>query len=249
MILAFTLNSANNYKELKSVTVSYDNRSLESVRIITEEQKLELYLNEYEAEIKFFAKTFGISEETLLNKLSNDYITLNLLNTDENIGKVLINYLFNLESSESNLFVNTITPCNESKEYILSLINYFSNLYGNVDFEIAAAIAEVESGFSAPSMLNKNNVFGGVASGRLISYKNIEYGILRYIKLLSEGYFAKGLTTVETIGRVYNPTYNEQGVKIAKPTWVNHVNNAMSNYQEILDITNVSEILTLQEAQ
>lgn len=249
MVLAFTLNRANNYKEFKSITVSYDNRALESVRIITEEQKLELYLSEYEAEIKFFANTFGISEETLLNKLSNDYVAINLLNTEENIGKVLINYLFALESSESDLFIKTITPCNKSKDYILSLINYFSNLYGNVDFEIAAAIAEVESGFSAPSMLNKNNVFGGMASGRLIGYKNIEYGILRYIKLLSEGYFAKGLTTVETIGRVYNPMYNEQGVKIAKPTWVSHVNNAMSNYQDILDITNVSEILTLQETQ
>ena len=37
-----------------------------------------------------------------------------------------------------------------------------------------------------------------------------------HIKLLSEGYFGKGLTTVESIGRVYNPMYNENGVKIAK---------------------------------
>ena len=88
-------------------------------------------------------------------------------------------------------------------------------------------------------MLNNNNIFGGMANGRLISYKSIEYGTLMYIKLLSEGYFGKGLNTVELIGIIYNPMFNENGVKVAKPTWVNNVKRAMEKYsvKEKLDVT------------
>ena len=60
-----------------------------------------------------------------------------------------------------------------------------------------------------------------------------------YIKLLSEGYFGKGLNTVELIGIIYNPMFNENGVKVAKPTWVNNVKRAMEKYsvKEKLDVT------------
>ena len=49
-------------------------------------------------------------------------------------------------------------------------------------------------------------------------------------KLLNDGYFNKGLTTIETIGKVYNPTYNSNGIKIAKPSWVKNVTNALDEY-------------------
>lgn len=82
-------------------------------------------------------------------------------------------------------------------------------------------------------MLNKNNIFGGMYNGNLIGYKNIEYGTLKFIKLLSEGYFGKGLVTVEDIGRVYNPMINESGVKTAKPAWVYNVTLAMEDFIEV----------------
>ena len=123
---------------------------------------------------------------------------------------------------------------------------YFSKLYNNVDFSIAAAIVQIESGYTVQSMLNKNNVFGGMSGGGLIKYKNIEYGILSYVKLLSDGYFGKGLTTVEDIGRVYNPTYNENGVKIAKPSWVSKVNNAMTEFVNVNTEISIEEVLAFK---
>jgi len=136
----------------------------------------------------------------------------------------------------STLFNNVRTHGNKDKDYIVRLVKYFSNIYDNVEFTIAAGIANVESGYVSKYMLNKNNIFGGMYNGNLIGYKNIEYGTLQYVKLLSEGYFGKGLTTVEDIGRIYNPMFNESGVKIAKPTWVYNVKLAMENFNDIEDV-------------
>ena len=129
---------------------------------------------------------------------------------------------------------------------MLALLMYFSNIYDNVDFSIAAAIAEIESGYRSSSMLKKNNIFGGMSKGSLIRYKNIEYGILRYVKLLSSGYFGKGLTTVEAIGRVYNPTFNENGEKIAKPSWVANVTKAINNYSDMDQSIDIAEVKSLK---
>ena len=164
----------------------------------------------------------------------------------ENLEYTLSEYLLSLEDNNKELFDNSIDPCDDSKEYMIALLKYFSNIYTNVDFSIAVAIAQIESGFTAQSMLNKNNIFGGMSGGSLIRYKNIEYGILSYIKLLSDGYFGKGLTTVESIGRVYNPTYNEQGVKIAKPSWVSKVNNAMTEFVNVNTEISIEEVLAFK---
>lgn len=238
-------NKKVNNKEI--ITINYEPSNLESFNVITDEEKQDLYLNEYNEEIEFFARTFGIDKYILIEKLKTDN-NFSIL-TEENFTKKLIEYLFYLEELDKTLFTNNLVSCSESKEYIIALINYFSNLYGNVDFSIAAGIAQVESSFTSQYMLNKNNVFGGMSGGRLIGYKNIEYGILKYIKLLSEGYFEKGLTTVESIGVIYNPTYNEAGVKIAKPTWVYNVNNAKENYNNYISITNITELNQIKEAQ
>lgn len=230
----------------EAITISSEKLEVSSEYIVKEEEKEELVLNEHIEEINFYADTFQIKREVLLEKLKEDYAKLDLENKDS-LGLTLINYLFNLEATQTELFEKKTTPCTDSKEYIVSLINYFSNVYGNVDFQIATAIAEIESAFSAPTMLKKNNIFGGMTNGNLIKYKNIEYGVLRYVKLLSERYFAKGLTTIEKIGKVYNPTFTEDGVKIAKPTWVTNVNNALKKYQGLQAITSVSEIVALSE--
>ena len=205
---------------------------------LSDEEKLTILLEDNKNNIDFYSNTFQISSEILTNKIKENYLNLNLLDSENNFDRILLDYLLILESDEKELFDRTKMPCNYSKEYIVALINYFSNLYDNVDYSIAAGIAQVESGFTAQYMLYNNNVFGGMAGGRLISYRNIEYGILNYIKLLSEGYFSKGLNTIESIGSVYNPTYNESGVKVAKPSWVNNVTKASLEYlnREYVDI-------------
>ena len=228
-----------------SISYNVDAEVPESTRILSEEEILNIFLTNNTITIKFMSDMFQIDNEVLLNKLREDYQSINLLDND--LDKTLLDYMIALEDSNPELFSKKLNVSNPSKEYMIALIKYFCDYYGNVDFSIAAAIAEIESGYSAKSMLNKNNIFGGMSSGGLIKYKNIEYGIYSYIKLLSEGYFGKGLTTVEAIGRVYNPTYNEAGVKIAKPSWVANVSNAMSDYS-VMDTVEIEALLSLKEA-
>lgn len=231
----------------EAITISYDKLKVNAEKEITEEDRIELIINEHIEEINFYADTFQIERNELINLLKKDFYTLNI-EDKEKLDKILIDYLLQLEKSEKDLFSKEVTPCTDNKDYIVALISYFSNVYKNVDYKIASAIAEIESAYSAPTMLKKNNIFGGLSSGKLIGYKNIEYGVLRYIKLLSEGYFGKGLTTVESIGRIYNPIFNENGKKIANPSWVKNVNRAISKYENISVITEVGEIVAINEA-
>lgn len=206
---------------------------LESLNKISYEDTIDLTLKEHQDSITFLAETFQINEEILTEKLTSNFKELNLAESNENFDKTVVEYLFKLEENEKTLFNNKRTNGNKDKDYIVKLVKYFSNIYDNVDFSIAAGIAKVESGYTSKYMLNKNNIFGGMYNGNLIGYKNIEYGTLKFIKLLSEGYFGKGLVTVEDIGRVYNPMINESGVKTAKPTWVYNVTLAMEDFIEV----------------
>ncbi|CDF19938.1 putative uncharacterized protein [Clostridium sp. CAG:609] len=212
---------------------------LSAKKELTESEKVEALLNENFDEISFFSKVFQINEETLIDKLTINYKELNLLDDGIIFKKILVDYLFNLEQSERELFGKNKVYCTKDSGYIINLINYYTDIYDNVDYSIASAIGEIESGFTSRYMLNNNNIFGGMANGRLISYKSIEYGTLMYIKMLSDGYFGKGFNTVELIGIIYNPMFNENGVKVAKPTWVNNVKRAMEKYsvKEKLDVT------------
>ena len=247
LTFSLTMHHYINRNEMIVHSISYnvDAEVPESTRILSEEEILNIFLTNNTNTIKFMSDMFQIDNEVLLNKLREDYQSINLLDND--LDKTLLDYMIALEDSNPELFSKKLNVSNPSKEYMIALIKYFCDYYGNVDFSIAAAIAEIESGYSAKSMLNKNNIFGGMSSGGLIKYKNIEYGIYSYIKLLSEGYFGKGLTTVESIGRIYNPTYNEAGVKIAKPSWVANVSNAMSDYS-VMDTVEIEALLSLKEA-
>lgn len=229
-----------------SISYNVDAEVPETSRILSEEEILNIFFNTNQETISFMSNMFQIDNNVFIDKLKENFKELNLLNA-ENIDDILLNYLISLEESNPELFDNSLNTSNPSKEYMVALIKYFCDYYGNVDFSIAAAIAEIESGYSAKSMLNKNNIFGGMSGGGLIRYKNIEYGIYSYIKLLSEGYFGKGLITVESIGRIYNPTYNEAGVKIAKPSWVANVTKAMNNYVA-MDTVDIESLLSLKGA-
>ena len=199
------------------------------------EEKIELSLNEKGDTIKFLANTFLIDEEILRNKLENNYKELNYLDNMDSFDKIVLDYLLTLEESEKELFNNKRISNQMDKDYIVKTLKYFSDMYANVDFGIAAGIANVKSGYTSKYMLSKNNIFGGMYNGGLISYKTIEYGVLKYVILLSEGYFGKGLVTIEDIGRVYNPTF-ESGIKIAKPAWVYNVTKSMELFADIQEV-------------
>ena len=126
-----------------------------------------------------------------------------------------------------------MVPYTGGPDYIIDLIKYFTTIYDNVDFLTAVSIGAAESGYyKVTYMLKANNVFGGMSSKGLIKYKNIEYGVLSYIKLLSQNYYAKGLTTLESIGRVYCPSYNDNGEKVASSHWINLVTKAKDYYKD-----------------
>lgn len=93
-------------------------------------------------------------------------------------------------------------------------------------------------------MLSVNNVFGGMYNGRLIRYHNIEYGVYRYIKLLNNNYFGKGLTTFETIGRYYCPVTID-GIKQTNPHWLSLVNNITHKYIEH-NINTIEDVISLK---
>ena len=82
-----------------------------------------------------------------------------------------------------------------------------------------------------------NNIFGGMSSTGLIKYNNIEYGVLSYVKLMSERYYAKGLDTVESIARVYNPN---------STTWTTNVKNTANKFNNYENITNLNTLMSLK---
>ena len=224
--------------DTKNLEVEYNTNpkvALDSKKEITMEEKIELSLNEKGDTIKFLANTFLIDEEILRNKLENNYEELNYLDNMDSFDNIVLDYLLTLEESEKELFNNKRISNQMDKDYIVKTLKYFSDMYANVDFGIAAGIANVESGYTSKYMLSKNNIFGGMYNGGLISYKTIEYGVLKYVILLSEGYFGKGLVTIEDIGRVYNPTF-ESGIKIAKPAWVYNVTKSMELFADIQEV-------------
>jgi len=220
-------------------TFSQSIQKVHSLRLIN---PIDIFLEQELEKIEFYANTFQIDLNVLFNLLKTNHQSLNILNNQNNFDLILINYLFSLEESNKELFNNSIIPNKENSKYMISLIKYFTNIYQNVDFNIAASIANVESGYSAPSMLNVNNIFGGMTNGRLIRYKTIEYGILKYVKLLEEGYFKKGLTTIETIGYVYNPVF-EEGIKKASPSWVQKVYMYINNFNDYQSINSLNDVL------
>lgn len=100
-----------------------------------------------------------------------------------------------------------------------------------MDYLTAVSIGAAESGYyKVTYMLKANNIFGGMSSNGLIKYKNIEYGVLSYVRLLSKNYYGKGLNTLESIGRVYCPAYDKNGQKVASSHWINLVSKAKEYY-------------------
>ena len=213
---------------------------------ITERDILEEFFLKYDDTIKFLSKTFQIDYEVFLSLLKENYIRLELLDTDR-VEYTLISYLFTLNDTDSSLFNKNRRVEEANKDYTIALIKYFTNIYTDVDFALAVSIVEVESGFRASSMVNANNLFGGLTSNHnLITYRTPEYGILSYIKLLNDSYYGIGLNTVESIGRKYNPVYTN-GVKVASPTWVANVSSAIPKYSDYSVLVDASMLLNFEK--
>lgn len=204
---------------------------------------------------KFYSDTFEISiddlEQELINSNYNRCFNPKDIGNNgiiyDSLDKNLIDYLFNLEELKPKLFSNKHYNGTEySKEYIYGLLNYYTNIYNNVDYKTLAGIAYIETGnLNSKTMLKYNNIYGGMSNTGLIKYKNISYGILTYVKLMSEKYYAVGLNNLETIGKKFNPITTSNGKKVANPKWVSDIKSILSkidNSKVIYTVTELNEI-------
>ena len=217
--------------------------AMESSNEYNLEEDVVSFINSNNEIFNFYADMFGISLNDLKESIIYDNTNTRLNPFDigntnsfyETLDKNLIDYLFKLKKTNSKLFKQEYSNGNNySKKYIYGLINYFSNIYTNVDYEILSSIAYIESGnLNSKYMLKYNNIFGGMSSKGLIKYNNIEFGVLSYVKMMSQGYYAKGLTTVETIAKKYNPGNNTWVGKVKKCT------NKFTNHEKIYDINDL----------
>ncbi len=219
---------------------------------------IECFLKRNSDTVEFMAKTFGIDSshiyEDLINR--NDFAPYN----EYNIGLIkdakglkeygsfeegLIEYLIEFAALNPALVTNTVTPYTGAADYVVDLIKYFTGIYTNVDYLTAVSIGAAESGhYRVAYMLAANNIYGGMTYNQtLIKYKNIEYGVLSYVRLLSRAYFGRGLTDLESIGQVYCPVYNAYGQKVASPHWIYLVNNAKAMYADSYSEVGVEQLI------
>ena len=213
-------------------------------------REVDRYITTYADEIEFFANTFGVDYEKVIKDLRKRYDDSEqefeptnvgfLLN---NKGKVktfksieygLVEYFYDYVDKHPREVNKKRVPYSGDAKYVENLIIYYTtHVYTNVDTATALSIGAAESGYyKVKYMLKANNVYGGMSSKGLIKYKNIEYGVLSYIRLLSRNYYGKGLDTIAEIGRKYCPKYDNFGNKTASPHWIKLVSTAMKKYKK-----------------
>ena len=226
----------NNYRKLID-----ENKEKQTTNTKKKESNI---LNIKEKEIKFFSEIFGYNYEDVLNNLKginnetyNEYNIGNIKNNKDELIKYnsfeygLIEYFYNLNKEKSLKKTNKYVPYTGDSLYVENLIIYFSSIYDNVDSKLLLGIGAAESGYyKVKYMLRLNNIYGGMSSKGLIKYNNIELGVLTYVRMMSRNYYAKGLTNLYSIGKVYCPTY-ENGSKIASPHWISLINKALIKYE------------------
>ena len=213
------------------------------------------YITTYAETIKFFAQTFGVKYEDIEADLRardelyhDEFENTNigyLRDAEGNIKQYdsveygIVEYFYDYVERNPKKVSKKRVPYSGNAKYVENLIIYYTtHIYTNVDTATALSIGAAESGYyKVKYMLKCNNIYGGMSSIGLIKYKNIEYGVLSYIRLLSKNYYGKGLDTIAKIGKIYCPRYDSNGLKIASPHWISLVNKAMEKYQKYnLDI-------------
>lgn len=221
-----------------------------SYSVVTNEDIIKKHMEENYPTYKFYSKMFGISLDNLENALIDaanlEQMQWDLLARDNKFDKELLTFIINLEKDKPELFKREYSYEVKSKEYIYGLVEYFVSIYDNVDLDIAKAICYLESGnLNAKSMLKKNNIFGGMKNGKVIKYSSIEYGVFKYVSLLSNSYYSKGLNTVESIGKKYNPLI-VNGKSVANPDWVRNVKSIQKKFSSEVSIKSIDKLLELE---
>ncbi len=246
----------------KEINLRYKNLTIPIVSIDINKSDFNYYLIKYESTIKFFSKLFDYSYEDIIKDLLErqkeneefEYTNIGYLK-DRNNNLIsypnfeygLIEYFYNLNKIKSKLRKEKYIPYKGSPEYVEKLILYYSSIYENVDPITLLAIGAAESGnYKVEYMLKKNNVYGGMSNKKLIKHNNIEQGVLSFVRLMSKNYYAKGLDTLDKIGRVYCPVYTN-GVKRASNHWKKLVQNRSEKYKSHTQTITIEELFNIEE--
>ena len=209
---------------------------------------IDSYITTYEEDIELLCKAFGVSKEDIISDLKTinkdkAFETTNVGQLLDSKGNVktfkndlygLVEYFYSYVKNNPKKVNNKRVAYKGSADYVEKLIIYFSeHIYTDVDTTTALSIGAAESGYyKVKYMLACNNVYGGMGSKGLIKYKNIEFGVLSYVRYLSRNYYSKGNTSLEGIGRIYNPTTDSNGNKIASPHWISLIQTAKKKYSK-----------------
>ena len=209
---------------------------------------IDSYITTYEEDIELLCKAFGVSKEDIISDLKTinkdkAFETTNVGQLLDSKGNVktfkndlygLVEYFYSYVKNNPKKANNKRVAYKGSADYVEKLIIYFSeHIYTDVDTTTALSIGAAESGYyKVKYMLACNNVYGGMGSKGLIKYKNIEFGVLSYVRYLSRNYYSKGNTSLEGIGRIYNPTTDSNGNKIASPHWISLIQTAKKRYSK-----------------
>ena len=222
---------------------------------------LNMYLNDYSDDITLLCNIFGLNRdeviaslEELYNTYSDEFETTNVgylrdeegnLKTFDSAQYGLYMYLQNYVDEHPESVDTRRVQYTGNAEYIESLIIYLTkNIFTNVDTNMALSIGAAESGYYTVSyMLRCNNIYGGMGSNGLIKYRTIEYGVFKYVRYLSVNYISKGYTTLESIGRIYCPSRDANGNRVASSHWISLVTRANSYYSDYNYEISASDVL------
>lgn len=254
-----SLNSSNDVVADPLNVDVLDNKCL--VTFTDPQEEYEKLLENNRLLIEFYARVYKVDINVIIEDLKNrakNYTEFNennlgflndngVLRNYQSKDLAIIDYFEEFLSLNPQYQNNKVEAYKGNKEYVEGLINYFTSVYPNVDYKIAISIGAAESGYyGASSMLAVNNIYGGMNNGKLIAHKNIEYGVMQYIRYLDKNYFSKGINTVEKIGNIYCPSISDNGVKVASSHWLSLVNNAMNSYADKENIS-LEELNNLQK--
>lgn len=241
---------------------------LEVITVVAKEfttyiTELDLLVMEKQTTIEFFARIFDYQYDDIIEDIrtraenSEEFESTNIGSLKDNRGNLktflnfeqgLIEYFWELNRTNSSMRNERVVPFEGSASDIKDLINYFATIYPDVCAHTLLSIAAAESGhFRAAHKLRANNIWGAMAGGRILRYNNMELGTLTFVRLMSRNYYGRGLTTLEAIGAVYAPTF-ENGVREAQPHWLRLVRGVKPRYTNLVntEIT-IYDILGIEE--
>lgn len=254
---SFGIYELNNYSLLAYQEVAKSDSNVVLMDLKKEYCDVLCHLLDNEETIEFLTKTFGVDKSKIYDDLvernkDEKYIINNVGRLEDKKGELkdfcsfekgFIEYLYDYAKKHPINISKDYTPYEGKADYVVDLIRYFTKIYDNVDYLTAVSIGAHESGYyKVKYMLRYNNIYGGMSSSGLIKHKNIEYGVLSYIRLLSIYYYGKGLNTVESIGKVYCPSKID-GKVVARPSWVKNVKIAMNYYKDTYEEVSVSKLI------